>query len=181
MAKALIFTTLPVVGIVRKLQEQGQCIVTLNVDDALRKCLDALDRALKHSPPTSLDEGRKTWLAQSADLGDQLANRAAGVGEDLIWDEVPNRFSHILVFTDRLLPIDLIPCRGSLLGTECIIAHRDPEGATLSDLINASQSEEVPLRRIAHVCAYNPGLTSLHEMDVVSATLRIDNNLAIEH
>jgi len=162
-------------------RERGDCVVPLSMNESLRSCINALDAALQSHPPTSLDEAHATWLPQAAGLGDQLALQATSAGEVLDWSEVPDRFSQVLVVSDKILPVDLLPCRSALLGTECVIAHREIQGDSILGSISYFSGEELPLRRIAHVCTYFPGATSLYEMDVVSATLGIDNKLAIEH
>jgi len=179
MSETLVLTTLSDDNVLDGLREQGYCVVLLSVDEALQNSLDALDEGLRFYPPTSLNEAKDTWLPEAAEFAGRLAVQAVGSGEVLNWDVVPERFSHVFVVSERILPVDLIPCRGSVLGTECIIAHRAPESKLHPTSVLGS--EELPLRRIAHVSTYHPGSTSLHEMDVVSATLSIDNNLAIEH
>lgn len=180
MPTVLVFTTLSDGTILNGLREQGYCVVPLNMGEALQNSLDALDVKLRSYPPTSFDEAKDTWLPEAAEFAGQLVVQAGRAGEKLDWDEVPERFSHVLTVSERVLPVDLIPCCGSVLGTECVIAHRPPEGETLHPA-SVLQSEELPLRRIAHVSSYYPGSTSLYELDVVSATLGITNNLAIEH
>lgn len=181
MTNVLVFTTLSDGGVLNSLREQGYCVIPLSLDEPIQASLDLLDRALRSYPPTNLDEANNTWMPEAAELACLIAIQAMGAGEIIDWDEIPERFSHILVVSRRVLPVDLLPCRGSVLGTECVIAHRAAESEPLLQLASGLQREELPLRRIAHVSTYHPGSTSLWKMDVVSATLGINNNLAVEH
>jgi len=180
MANVLVFTTLSDVGVLN-LREQGYCVICLSLDEPLQTSLDRLDRALRSYPPTNLSEANNTWMPEAAELARLIAIQAMSAGEIIDWDEIPERFFQVLVVSGRVLPIDLLPCRGSILGVECVIAHRAAESEVLLQLASGLQRQELPLRRIAHVSTYHPGPTSLWEMDVVSATLSINNNLAIEH
>jgi hypothetical protein len=87
----------------------------------------------------------------------------------------------VLVVSDRVLPLDLLPCRGSLLGTECVIGHYETGNEPRLEFSRFLEGEVLPLRRIAHASTYYPGATSLGDLDVVAASLAIDNRLAIEH
>jgi len=181
MRKVLALTTLHDSATVSSLHDQGCSVVPLILDHQLHNALDLLDSVLNRYPPTSLASAKRTWLPFAEKVGNLLTLQAAGAGESLEWDEIPGRFSRVLVISDRIIPVDLIPCRGTLLGIECIVAHIGPRAEADAQVARYLEDEELPLRRIAHVCSYDPGTTPLNKMDVISATLSLDNRLAIEH
>ncbi len=179
MTRVLALTTIRDVGKLNGLRDQGFCVIPLRLDSQLLHAIDSLDRALSRYPPVNLSLARLTWLPLAGDLANVLAIQAARAGECLKWDKCPERFSHIFVIAEKVIPVDLIPCQDSLLGIECVVAHAVAGNEDVA--FSVLESEKLPLRRIAHVCSYDPGSTSLHEMDVVSATLRLVNTMAIEH
>jgi hypothetical protein len=153
------------------------------LDQPLRSALDALDAALDRYPPTSLAKAGPALLSPARELGRLLSLQVARAGVPVEWDNLPEHFSHIMVAAERVIPVDMIPCRGTLLGTECVASHSVGADApeVLAVLLRSFETQHISLRRIAHVCSYDPGVTSLYEMDVVAATLRINDKLAIEH
>lgn len=182
LPETIVFTTVPDTGVLAKVANSG-CVVPLVVDQPLHATLDALDAALNQYPPTSLAKANHAWLSTARELGRLLSLQAARAGIQVEWDRLPERFSHVVVAAERVIPVDMIPCRDSLLGTECVISHSVGADApeVLVVLLRSLDPQHIALRRIAHVCTYDPGVTSLYEMDVVAATLRINNKLAIEH
>jgi hypothetical protein len=182
LPKVMFLTTVRDGDTLGKLRNCGT-VVPLALDTPLHSALDALDVALDRRPPTSLAKAKATWLPLARDLGDLLSQQIARAGAPAQWDRLPEQFSHIVLAAERVIPVDLIPCRDVLLGTECVISHSVAvEAQELSVvLLRSLESKRIPLRRIAHVCTYDAGETSLHDMDVVAATLKINNRLAIEH
>lgn len=181
MLKTFVLTSLRDTETLNALRNQGCCVLQLNLDDQLCRALDSLDDELDRKPPTSLAASKDAWLPLSEELARLLAVQAAGAGEFLDWQRFPDRFSHALVVSSRIIPIDLIPCRGSLLGIECIVSHASEGSEAASLLTEIMESARLPLRRIAHVCSYDPRPTTLHDMDVVAATLGLGSTMAIEH
>jgi hypothetical protein len=179
--KTLFLTTARDTDTLARLRGRGT-VVPLILDADLHSTLNDLDARLDRYPPTSLARARTTWLPLARELGCLLSRQMAQAGVLAELDELPEQFSHVVLACERVIPADLIPCRDTLLGTQCVVSHVVAEARELSALLIRSLAREcVPLRRVAHVCTYDPGVTSLHEMDVVAATLRIDNKLAIEH
>jgi len=181
MTRVLVLTTLHEFGMLNSLRAQGCCVTPLRMDSQLQSSLDELDRALSLHPPTSLAAARGTWLPLAEELGVILALQAASAGESLEWDKLPECFSHVLVISERIIPVDLVPCRGCLIGIECIVAHAFAGSEATAWLLKVLHGEKPSLRRIAHVCSYDPRPTTLHDMDVISATLGLSTPLAIEH
>ncbi|HSS75714.1 MAG TPA: hypothetical protein VLV54_03125 [Thermoanaerobaculia bacterium] len=157
-------------------------MIPLTIEGRLGAAIDALDWAITRHPPTSSARGEGTWFPLARKLALELSRQATTIGVSIDWDIVPNLFHQILIASKRIIPIDLISCGEGLLGAESVIAHIVAKEEELPGrILNALEEEEAPLRRIAHVCTYYPGSTSLHQMDVVSATLGLGNKLAIEH
>ncbi len=179
--KVMFLTTVRDGDTLGKLRDYGT-VIPLDLDPSLHRALDALDIALDRCPPTSLAKAKATWLPMAREFGYLLSRQVARAGVLAQWDRLPEQFSHIVLAAERIIPVDLIPCRDMLLGTECVVSHSVAvETQELSAvLLRSLKSERIPLRRIAHVCTYSPGETTLYDMDVVAATLKINNWLAIE-
>jgi hypothetical protein len=166
-----------------ELREHNCRVVPLPLDGELGDALGALDSELQRNPPTSLAKAKQTWLPYAQSLATAISSEFEKSGISTDWNLIPDHFGQVLVATERIVPIDLMPCRETLLGTECITSHSplDEKKDVSANLLKALGRQKLPLRRIAHVCSYYPRTTSLHEMDVISATLSLDNKLAIEH
>jgi hypothetical protein len=99
------------------------------------------------------------------------------------WNSITEQFSQIFIASEKIIPLDLIPCCGTLLGTKCVIAQSVASNPSeiQAILLKSLKDEKIPLRRVAHVSTYYPGETPLYDVDVIAATLKIDNRFAVEH
>ncbi len=143
--KVMFLTTVRDGDTLGKLRDYGT-VIPLDLDPSLHRALDALDIALDRCPPTSLAKAKATWLPMAREFGYLLSRQVARAGVLAQWDRLPEQFSHIVLAAERIIPVDLIPCRDMLLGTECVVSHSVAvETQELSAvLLRSLKSERIP-------------------------------------
>lgn len=178
----MVLTTMQDVETLKTLEATGT-VVRLESNARLNGLLDQLANMLASDPPTSLEQGRLTWMPLAQAVSDEVMGQIARTTVYSDWAAVLADHEHFFVATERVVPLDMFPVGDSVLGMMCQISHAvasDPK--VLAAVASRSLlSRRIPLRRMAHVCSYDPGRTSMHEMDVIAATLNLDTRLAMEH
>lgn len=152
------------------------------MDKNLINTLKLLDDKLRCDPPTSVTNAKSTWIPIAQELSSLVLKQISTSKLENDWNSITKRFSHIVIASEKIIPLDLVPCCETLLGTKCVIAHSVASNASeIQNILSKSlDAEKIPLRRVAHVSTYYPGETPLYEVDVIAATLKIDNRFAIE-